>query len=198
MFTTTFFPRDPELVARSIRVLASERAAKRLIRLSGGSAATLLGMAQVTQGREWDRLRAALDLHQQALLETASRGPVLASPNDVRAFLRSKLGSLAHEVFCVLFLDSRHRILAMREMFRGTIDGASVHPREVVHEALMNRAAAVLLVHNHPSGVAEPSQAEELITRRLKEALALIEIRVLDHLIVCGESCTSLAERGQV
>ena len=198
MSTTTFYPRDPALVARSIRVLASERVAKRLIRLSGGSAATLLGMAQVTSGREWDRLRAALDLQQQALLETAARGSVLGSPAQVKEFLRSRLGSLPHEVFCILFLDSRHRILAMRELFRGTIDGASVYPREVIHEALMNRAAAVLLVHNHPSGVSEPSQADEMITRRLKEALALIDIRVLDHLIVCGSDCTSMAERGLV
>lgn len=198
MSTTTFFPRDPELVARSIRVLASERVAKRLIRLSGGSAATLLGMAQVTSGREWDRLRAALDLHQQALLETASRGSVLGSPAQVKEFLRSKLGTLPYEVFCLLFLDNRYRILAMREMFRGTIDGATVHPREVIHEALMHRASAVLLVHNHPSGVSEPSQADEMITRRLKEALALIDIRVLDHLIVCGGDCTSMAERGLI
>lgn len=198
MTSITFFPRNPELVARSIRVLASERVAKRLIRLSGGSAATLLGMAQVTSGREWDRLRAAMDLQQQALLETAARGSVLGSPAQVKEFLRSRLGSLPHEVFCILFLDTRHRILAMRELFRGTIDGASVHPREVIHEALMNRAAAVLLVHNHPSGVSEPSQADEMITRRLKEALALIDIRVLDHLIVCGSDCTSMAERGLV
>jgi DNA repair protein RadC len=198
MTSITFFPRDPELVARSIRVLASERVAKRLIRLSGGSAATLLGMAQVTSGREWDRLRAALDLQQQALLETASRGSVLGGPAQVKEFLRSRLGSLPHEVFCILFLDTRHRILAMRELFRGTIDGASVHPREVIHEALMNRAAAVVLAHNHPSGVSEPSQADEMITRRLKGALALIDIRVLDHLIVCGSDCTSMAERGLV
>jgi DNA repair protein RadC len=184
------------LVAQSIRVLASERVAKRLMRLSGGSASVLLGMAQVSAGREWDRLRAALALHQQALLECASRGPALSSPTEVRAFLRGQLGSLAHEVFAVLFLDNRHRLLAMRQLFRGTIDGASVYPREVVHEALLVRAAAVVFCHNHPSGVAEPSQADELITRRLKDALALIDIRVLDHLIVAGEHCTSLAERG--
>ncbi len=198
MSTTTNFPRNPELVARSIRALTSERAAKRLLRLSNGSAATLLGMAQVTQGREWERLRAALDLHQQALLETAARGPVLGSPAETKEYLRSKLGTLAHEVFCILFLDNRHRIMAMREIFRGTIDGATVHPREVIHEALTIRAAAVIFAHNHPSGVAEPSQADERITRRLKDALALIDIRVLDHLIVCGSDCTSMAERGLV
>lgn len=198
MTNETFFPRNPDLVARSIRVLASEQAAKRLIRLSGGSAVALLGMAQVTAGREWARIRAAIDLHQQALLESASTGDALTSPAAVRAFLRSRLGALAHELFCVLFLDNRHRLLAVRELFRGTIDGASVYPREVVREALVNRAAAVVLVHNHPSGVSEPSQADELITRRLKEALALIDIRVLDHLIVCGGECTSMAERGLV
>jgi DNA repair protein RadC len=198
MTTTTYFPRNTELVARSIRALTSERAAKRLLRLSNGSAATLLGMAQVTQGREWERLRAALDLHQQALLEAATRGSVLGSPAATKEYLQSKLGTLTYEVFCVLFLDNRHRIVAMRELFRGTIDGATVHPREVIHEVLMNRAAAVVFAHNHPSGVAEPSQADEMITRRLKEALALIDIRVLDHLIVCGNDCTSMAERGLI
>lgn len=198
MSSETFFPRNPELVARSIRALASEQAAKRLIRLSGGSALTLLGMAQVTAGKEWSRIRAAIDLHQQALLESASHGSVLGSPAAVKEFLRSRLGTLAYELFCVLFVDNRHRLLTVRELFRGTIDGASVYPREVVREALLNRAAAVVLCHNHPSGVAEPSQADELITRRIKEALALVDIRVLDHVIIAGEQYASLAERGRL
>jgi DNA repair protein RadC len=99
-------------------------------------------------------------------------------------------------MFCCLFLDNRHRLMAFEELFRGTIDGASVHPREVVRQALYRNAAAVILAHNHPSGVAEPSQADELITLRLRDALALVDIRVLDHLIVGDNRCVSLAERG--
>lgn len=121
--------------------------------------------------------------------------PVLASPNRTREFLQLKLGHLEHEVFAMLALDNRHRLIEYVELFRGTVDGASVHPREVIKEALQRNAAAVILVHNHPSGVAEPSQADELITQRLRDALALVDIRVLDHLIV-AESITSLAERG--
>ncbi len=99
-------------------------------------------------------------------------------------------------MFCCLYLDNRHRLLAFEELFRGTIDGASVHPREVVKRALARRAAAVILVHNHPSGIAEPSQADETITARLRDALALVDIRVVDHLIVGDGICVSLAERG--
>ena len=109
-----------------------------------------------------------------------------------------RLRDLPHEVFCCVYLDNRHRVIAFEELFRGTIDGASVHPREVVKHALSKNAAAVILVHNHPSGICEPSQADELITRRLKDALGLVDIRVLDHLIIGDERCESLAERGLV
>ncbi len=108
----------------------------------------------------------------------------------------ARLRDTPHELFCCLHLDNRHRLIAFEELFRGTIDGASVHPREVVKQALARNAAAMILAHNHPSGVAEPSRADELITRRLREALALVDIPVLDHLIVAGNSCVSLAERG--
>ena len=101
-------------------------------------------------------------------------------------------------MFCCLHLDNRHRLIAFDELFRGTIDGASVHPREVVKQALARNAAAVILAHNHPSGVAEPSQADELITHRLKEALALVDIRLLDHVIVGDGSCLSFAEKGLI
>ena len=123
--------------------------------------------------------------------------PVLSTPNRTREFLRLKLGALEHEVFAMIALDNRHRMIEYVELFRGTVDGASVHPREVVKEALRLNAAALILVHNHPSGVAEPSQADELITQRLRDALALVDIRVLDHLIV-AETVTSLAERGVI
>ena len=123
-------------------------------------------------------------------------GPVLANPQATRDFLRMRLRDLPHEVFCCVFLDNRHRVLAFEELFRGTIDGATVHTREVVKRALAHNAAAVIVSHNHPSGVAEPSQADEIITRRLKSALELVEIRLLDHLVVGDSQCESLAERG--
>jgi DNA repair protein RadC len=124
------------------------------------------------------------------------RGTHLTNPKATRDYLSLKLGSLEREVFAVIFLDKRHRVINYQEMFQGTIDGASVHPREVVKEALKQNAAAVFLAHPHPSGVAEPSQADEAITRRLKEALGLVDIRILDHIIVAGGDTTSLAERG--
>src|ERR1700675_3154058 len=124
------------------------------------------------------------------------RGTPLSSPKATRDYLSLKLGSLEREVFAVIFLDKRHRLISYQEMFQGTIDGASVHPREVVKEALKQNAAAVILAHPHPSRVAEPSQTDEFITTRLKEALALVDIRVLDHIIVAGGDTTSFAERG--
>ena len=124
------------------------------------------------------------------------RGAVLSNPRSTRDFLRLHLAPLHHELFAVLFLDNRHRVIEFVPLFRGTIDGASVHPREVVKEALTRNAAAVILAHNHPSGVAEPSQADELITARLREALALVDIRVLDHLVVTAGEIVSFAERG--
>ena len=125
-----------------------------------------------------------------------ARSDALESPAATRRYLAIRFSDLEHEVFCVLFLDNRHRVIACEDLFRGTIDGASVHPREVVKQALAHNAAAVILAHNHPSGVAEPSQADELITARLKDALALVDIRVLDHLIVAAGKVASLAERG--
>jgi len=120
----------------------------------------------------------------------------LTSPTTVRDYLRLQLATRECEIFAVLFLTNRHRVIAFTEMFRGTIDGASVHPREVVKEVLHHNAAAVILCHNHPSGASEPSRADEAITRRLKDALALVDVRVLDHLIVGGSEITSFAERG--
>ena len=131
-----------------------------------------------------------------ALARRVRRGTEMNSPHVVRDFLKLKLAGLDHEVFCAIFLDTRHRMIEYREIFRGTIDGATVYPREVVKEALMRNAAAVIFAHNHPSGVAEPSEADRSITNKLAKALALVEIRVLDHLVVAGDSCVSFAERG--
>jgi DNA repair protein RadC len=127
-----------------------------------------------------------------------TRGSILTTPRATRQFLRLRLGPLEHEVFCCVFLDSHHRVLAYEEMFRGTIDGASVHPREVVKRALALNAAALIAAHGHPSGVAEPSQADELITRRLRESLALVDIRLLDHMVVGADTVCSMAERGLI
>lgn len=122
--------------------------------------------------------------------------PVLSHPRATRDYVTLRFADLEHEVFAILFLDNRHRVIAFEELFRGTVDGASVHPREVVKRVLCHNASAVIFTHNHPSGVAEPSQADQLITRRLKDALSLIEVRVLDHLVVGGTVVESFAERG--
>ena len=124
------------------------------------------------------------------------RGSALTSPEATRAYLRLEIGERHNELFGVLFLDNRHRVIAKEELFYGTIDGASVHPRVVVSRALALNAAAVVFYHNHPSGVAEPSQSDLRITQRLKDALALVDIRVLDHLVVSTEDSTSFAQRG--
>jgi DNA repair protein RadC len=142
------------------------------------------------------RLHASRELVQRWMLEDMRQQPVLANPRLVREYLSLHYADHEREVFSCLFLDNRHRLIALEEMFLGTVDGASVHPREVVKRALKLNAAAVILAHNHPSGVAEPSQADELITVRLRDALALVDIRVLDHLVVGGTTVTSFVERG--
>lgn len=121
-----------------------------------------------------------------------------SSPTAVKEYLRAKLAGFEHEVFAVLFMDTHHRLIEYAEMFRGTIDGASVYPRELVKEALRLNAAAVIISHNHPSGNPEPSGADRALTQRLKEALGLVDVRVLDHIIVAGTDTTSFAERGLI
>lgn len=141
-------------------------------------------------------LRVVPELARRYYAESLPSGETIRSPADTEAFLKARMRDLDHELFCCLFLDNRHRVLCFDELFRGTIDGTSVYPREVVKEALAVNAAAVILAHNHPSGVAEPSQADERITRRLKSALDLVDIRLLDHLIIGDGKATSLARRG--
>ena len=140
---------------------------------------------------EDDLIRAALAVAERRF----ASGAPLESPRAVADFLRLRFAGLDHEVFAVIFLDNRHRVLAFEGLFRGTIDGCSVHPREVVKRALETGSAAVVLAHNHPSGVAEPSRADEQLTRRLKEALALVDVRMLDHLVVGQGEPVSFAER---
>ena len=124
------------------------------------------------------------------------RGDALTSPDAVKTYLKATLAARDHEIFVVIYLDNAHRVIEIEELFRGTLTQTSVYPREVVKGALARNAAAVILAHNHPSGIPEPSHADEAITQALKQALALVDIRVLDHIIVGGDTCVSFAERG--
>ena len=137
-----------------------------------------------------------LDAARRIIDQKMQRGTEFSSPAVVKEYLCTKLAGFEHEVFAVLFLDTRHRLIEYVEMFRGTIDGAEVHPREVVKEALQHNAAAVIFAHNHPSGIPEPSAADRALTQRLKEALTLVEVRTLDHVIVAGGQTTAFAELG--
>ena len=142
------------------------------------------------------KLKAGIELARRLLREEITYGSALTSPEAVRDYLRLSLAALPHEAFVVLFLDSQHRLLAAEELFRGTLAQTSVYPREIVKAALARNAAAVIFAHNHPSGVAEPSRADELLTQALKQALALVDIRTLDHFVVAGHRVVSFAERG--
>jgi len=137
-----------------------------------------------------------VSLAESILRERVERGEPLTDPAAVKRWLIARLSNRPHEVFCVMYLDNRHHVLAFEELFRGTIDGASVHPREVVKQALQYNAAAVIFTHNHPSGVAEPSDADRRLTQRLKDALALVDIRTLDHFVIGGAEAVSFTERG--
>ncbi|MDF2446700.1 MAG: hypothetical protein K0S46_1936 [Moraxellaceae bacterium] len=145
---------------------------------------------------KYAELQAALELGQRHLATTLERSDVMASPEATRHFLSHRLRGLRREVFAVLFLDTQHRLIAFEELFQGTLDSCSVHPRQVVERALTLNAAAVILAHNHPSGIAEPSAADRHITERLRQALDLIEVRVLDHLVIGEGRAASFAERG--
>ena len=150
-----------------------------------------LGLGQA----KYAQLQAVLEMARRYLFESIHRGDVLTSPDATRQFLSERMRDYSHEVFAALFLDQRHRVICFEELFNGTIDGASVYPREVVKKALQHNSAAIIFAHNHPSGVAEPSSSDISITKRLKDALALIDVRVLDHFVV-GDNVVSFAERG--
>ena len=151
------------------------------------------------EAQQWERDDAVIR-NAIALLEArlAKPGVCLDNPNKVRQYLALQLAQKESEVFCCIFLDNRHQVTGFDELFQGTIDGASVHPREVVKAVLNRNAAAVIFAHNHPSGVAEPSRADITLTKRLSDALALIDVRVLDHMVVGGTDVISLAERGEL
>ncbi len=199
---------DPELLALFLRVGVKGRSAVELGRdllLQFGSIQGLFS-ASLTQfsavhgmgPAKYAQLQAVMELARRALAEQLQAGQLLGSPDAVRQYLRCTLGRQAHESFVVLFLDVKNRLLACEEMFRGTLTHTSVYPREVVKAALARNAAGVLLAHNHPSGVAGPSEADLLLTRALIQALALVDVRVLDHFIVAGASVHSFAEHGQL
>jgi DNA repair protein RadC len=197
---------DAELLAIFLRVGVTGRSAIDLARellgrfggLNGLFAAPLASFAQ-TKGlgqAKFTQLQAVHELARRALMEHVRRDTLLNSPQRVRDYLKLQLGRRDHEVFMALFLDAQNRLLESEELFRGTLTQTSVYPREVVKRALHHNAAAVILAHNHPSGVAEPSRSDELLTQALKQALALVDVRVLDHLIVAGSATASFAERG--
>lgn len=145
---------------------------------------------------KYAQLQAVLELARRALGETMREGAALDSPAAVKDYLRLSLGSKRYEVFTVLFLDAQNRLLDVEELFRGTLTQTAVYPREVVKRALHHNAAGVIFAHNHPSGAAEPSRADEMLTEALKSALSLVDVRVLDHFIVAGNRLVSFAERG--
>jgi DNA repair protein RadC len=197
---------DAELLAlllgSGIRGLSAVELARTLIAEFGSlrnlltaEAARCLAQAGIGPAR-YAILNAAVELARRHFREALRLGPALAAPEATRTFLLAQLRDRPYEVFCCLYLDNRHRLIAFEELFRGTIDRAGVHPREVLRQTLMHNAAAVILAHNHPSGVLEPSQADELITRRLREALALVDVRVLDHFIIGDGHCYSFSEAG--
>ena len=132
------------------------------------------------------------------LAERVKPGVLLSSPKDVKDYLRLEIGQLEYEVFCVVFLNSQHRVIELRQMFRGTVSQTSVYPREVVKEALELNSSAVILAHNHPSGAVDPSRADEFLTQTLKTALQLVDVRVLDHLVITSNATVSFAERGML
>jgi len=199
---------DAELLAIFLRTGVKGRSAVDLARdllNRFGSLRALLGADRKTfcqapglGDAKYAQLQAVLEMGRRHAGEQLLRGEAIDSPERTVRYLASRLRDHPYEVFSALFLDNRHRVIAYEELFKGTVDGASVHPREVVRRALAHNAAALILAHNHPSGVAEPSQADQHITTRLREALALIDVRVLDHIIIGdGEHC-SLAQRGMI
>lgn len=199
---------DAELLAIFLRTGLPGRSAVDLARdlLQGFGSLRALLQADLKQfcqhaglgPAKYVQLQAVMEMARRHLYEDLKRGDALTSPGAVRRYLRSRLAALPHEVFACLFLDNQHRVIAFEELFRGTLDSASVYPREVMKRALAHNAAALILTHNHPSGVAEPSQADLHLTRRLREALGLVDIRVLDHLVIGDGEPVSLAERGLI
>ncbi len=197
---------DAELLAIFLRVGVAGKSAVDLARdllksfgsLNGIFSASLADISAIHGMGEskYCQLQAIFEMSRRALAEEMRVRDVLSSPQQVRDYLCLKLGSLTKEVFIVLFLDAQNRVLAQETLFSGTLTQTSVYPREIVKRALHHNAASVILAHNHPSGVAEQSRSDEMLTRELKQALALVDVRVLDHFIVAGNDTLSFAEKG--
>lgn len=190
---------DAELISVLIRTgTGGESAvdiARRLIQESG-SLLAVVTKASIEPGERSARLAASLELARRVLRERIGTGVVLSSPAAVRDYLRLKLQDRPHEVFVGVFLDAQNRVVAVEEMFRGTLTQTSVYPREIVKRALHHNAAALIFAHNHPSGIAEPSRSDEALTQALKQALALVDVKTLDHFVIGRDSALSFAERG--
>jgi len=196
---------DAELVAvllrTGIRGKSAVELARELLQSFGGITGMLSARLEAVKGlgpAKRAQFAAALELARRSIQEELKAGALLTSPGAVRDYLRLAIGARHHEVFVCIWLDAQHRVIRFDEPFRGTLTQTSVYPREIVKAALEVNAAAVIFAHNHPSGAAQPSQADELLTRSLKEALALVDIKVLDHFIVAGNQAISFAERGLV
>jgi len=194
---------DAELLAVILRTGVRGKSAVELGRdllarfkgLAGVFGANLSGVKGLGPAKR-AQFEAVIELARRSIGEGLKEKSALTSPGAVRDYLRLALGGRPHEVFVCLWLDAQHRVIDFEEAFRGTLTQTSVYPREIVKAALARNAAAVIFAHNHPSGAAQPSQADELLTRNLKEALALVEVKVLDHFIVAGNQAISFAERG--
>ncbi len=197
---------DAELLAIFLRTGVQGQTAVELARGLIAEHGSLRGLLQADRRRfcatrglgaaKYAQLQAVLELACRHLQEGLMRSDVLQDPHTTGRYLMARLRDYPHEVFACLFLDTRHRVICYEELFHGTIDGASVHPREVVRRALQHNAAALIFAHNHPSGIAEPSDADRRITTRLRDALGLIDVRVLDHFVIGDGEPVSFAERG--
>lgn len=197
---------DAELLAIFLRVGVTGKSAVDLARdlltrfgsLNGIFSASLGEISQIhgMGTSKYTQLQAIFEMSRRALAEEMRHRDVLSSPRQVSDYLRLKLGTLSREVFLVLFLDAQNRVVAQEELFAGTLTQTSVYPREVVKRALHHNAASVIFAHNHPSGVAEQSRADEYLTQALKQALSLVDVKVLDHFIVAGNTMFSFAEKG--
>lgn len=199
---------DVELLAA---VIGNRRTAEKLLKQARGSLFTLMHTIPQEKGDLFcaqgstsyaidpiTKLQAARELAARAILENLGKGDALSSPQAVRDFLKHRLAGIPHEVFVAILLDAQNRVLSVENLFRGTLTQTSVFPREIVKLALRLNAAAIIFAHNHPSGIAEPSRADEALTQTLKHTLALVDVKVLDHFIVGGTACMSFAERGLI
>lgn len=199
---------DAELLALLLRTGIKGMSVLQLAQLLIDTFGGLAGLLQTT-AQDLKRIKgigpakrseilAVLEIARRATAATLSDKPVFDSPDIVKDFLRLNLAERTHEVFCVMYLDAQYRLIRFEELFRGTLTQASVYPREVVKQALTNNAAAVILAHNHPSGVPQPSQADKHLTKEIQSALQLVDIKVLDHMVIAREGLISMAERGDI